>query len=88
MLMSTSDCYIFYTYTKDHFFATGKIKSEINDWLEKLKEANVYIKVPLRFPLQIEDLACTPTICNGGHNVLGNIYMALREAVSLFYLMC
>lgn len=79
--MNTRDRYIFYTYTRENFYGTGKTKMEMTPWLESLKKSNVFFKAPLRFPIKKSDLADTPIIPGNGHNVLGIIYMALRESV-------
>lgn len=80
--MKTGNKYIIYTYVKEHFYATGTPMHEIQDWINMSSRANFYIKLPLRFPVIYQDLQYVPWMPNNGHNVLGLIYMALREAVS------
>ncbi|KAI6172465.1 NADAR domain-containing protein [Aphelenchoides besseyi] len=79
-LMATNDKMICYTYAKDQFYAAGCSMNDFLDWFQRCGNSNFYFKFPVRLPLRCADLACLPNIMDG-YNVLGAIYMSIRETL-------
>jgi len=77
-LTATGSQIMVYCFIKDTFFGSGEKMQDLQSWFEGCCTVNVHFKYPRSFPLVFSDLACTPRI-GLGYNVLGTIYMALRE---------
>ncbi|KAI6197557.1 NADAR domain-containing protein [Aphelenchoides besseyi] len=80
MLMGTNTKMICYTYAKDQFYGTGCLMNSFLDWFQRCGNSNFFFQFPIRLPLRRSDLACLPNIMDG-YNVLGAIYMSIRETL-------
>lgn len=80
--MATKNRFIVCTDIRDHFYAAGVIDRGVETWAKEQARQGTIVKIPRRFPLQPEDLGYLPDI-KGGRNVLGSIYMVLRDKVDI-----
>ncbi|KAI1712475.1 hypothetical protein DdX_09561 [Ditylenchus destructor] len=81
-LVETGDKLIVQSYVGDDFFGAGAAAKEIKDWASKMEKNKVSVKVPTDYPLTSETLKHVPVIGKKGRNVLGIIYMILREKMN------
>lgn len=81
-LVETGDKMIVQSYVGDDFFGAGAAAKAVKDWAEKMEKNKVSIKIPIGYPLTSETLKHVPVIGKQGRNVLGVIYMILREKMN------
>ncbi|KAL3108528.1 hypothetical protein niasHT_015450 [Heterodera trifolii] len=77
-ITSTADKLIVHSYNGDDFFGAGVPAKYVNDWCGGMEQNKVSLKYPMEFPLTADNVKYVPLIAKG-KNVLGAIYMILRE---------
>lgn len=77
-LLESEDKLLVHCFGGDDFYASGCNHKYIQDWARSMKTNKVQLKIPLEFPLTSEMVYSIPKF-GLGRNVLGVIYMQLRE---------
>uniref|UniRef100_A0A183CH85 DUF1768 domain-containing protein n=1 Tax=Globodera pallida TaxID=36090 RepID=A0A183CH85_GLOPA len=80
-ITSTADKLIVHSYNGDDFFGTGVPAKYVKDWCSGMEQNKVSLKYPMEFPLTGDNVKYVPVIAKG-KNVLGAIYMILREKIN------
>lgn len=80
-ITSTGDKIIVQSFAGDDFYGAGTPAKYVKDWLSGLEKNKVSLKFPMEFPLDQETVKYVPVI-GKGKNVLGAIYMILREKIN------
>uniref|UniRef100_A0A914GZZ5 NADAR domain-containing protein n=1 Tax=Globodera rostochiensis TaxID=31243 RepID=A0A914GZZ5_GLORO len=80
-ITSTADKLIVHSYNGDDFFGTGVPAKYVKDWCSGMEQNKVSLKYPMEFPLTGDSVKYVPVIAKG-KNVLGAIYMILREKIN------
>jgi predicted NAD-dependent protein-ADP-ribosyltransferase YbiA (DUF1768 family) len=80
-LIHTGNKIIAHTYAGDDFFGTGCPIKYVKDWCGGMEKNKVSLKFPMTFPLTPETVKNVPVFAKG-RNVLGVIYMLLREKIN------
>uniref|UniRef100_A0A183BWV2 DUF1768 domain-containing protein n=1 Tax=Globodera pallida TaxID=36090 RepID=A0A183BWV2_GLOPA len=80
-ITSTADKLIVHSYSGDDFFGTGVRAKYVKDWCSGMEQNKVSLKYPMEFPLTGDNVKYVPVIAKG-KNVLGAIYMILREKIN------
>ncbi|VDD92454.1 unnamed protein product [Enterobius vermicularis] len=77
-LLESEDKLLVHCFGGDDFYASGCNHKYIQDWARSMKSNKVQLKIPLEFPLTSEMVYSIPKF-GLGRNVLGVIYIQLRE---------
>uniref|UniRef100_A0A8R1TJ61 NADAR domain-containing protein n=1 Tax=Onchocerca volvulus TaxID=6282 RepID=A0A8R1TJ61_ONCVO len=77
-LMDSGDKLLVHCFGGDDFYASACNHNYIQDWAKSMQSNKVMIKIPMEFPLTNETVLSIPKF-GLGRNVLGVIYMQLRE---------
>ncbi|CAG9529544.1 unnamed protein product [Cercopithifilaria johnstoni] len=77
-LMESGDKLLVHCFGGDDFYASACSHNYIQDWAKSMQNNKVMIKIPMEFPLTNETVLSIPKF-GLGRNVLGVIYMQLRE---------
>lgn len=77
-LLDSGDSLLVHCFGGDDFYASACNYKYIQDWARSMQNNKVVIKLPLEFPLTGETVLSIPKF-GLGRNVLGVIYMQLRE---------
>ncbi|KAL3108476.1 hypothetical protein niasHT_015398 [Heterodera trifolii] len=80
-ITSTADKLIVHSYNGDDFFGAGVPAKYVNDWCGGMEQNKVSLKYPMEFPLTADNVKYVPLIAKG-RNVLGAIYMILRDKIN------
>ncbi|KAH7723167.1 Protein F40F8.11 b [Aphelenchoides avenae] len=80
-LVDTGDKVIVHSYAGDDFFGTGCPIKYVKDWCTGMQKNKVSLKFRMFFPLTPETVKNVPIFAKG-RNVLGVIYMILREKIN------
>uniref|UniRef100_A0A183D892 Reverse transcriptase domain-containing protein n=1 Tax=Gongylonema pulchrum TaxID=637853 RepID=A0A183D892_9BILA len=78
--LDSGDKLLVHCFGGDDFYATACNNKYIQDWAKSMQNNKVMIKIPMEFPLTSEAVLSIPKF-GLGRNVLGVIYMQLREMV-------
>uniref|UniRef100_A0A0N5AMG9 DUF1768 domain-containing protein n=1 Tax=Syphacia muris TaxID=451379 RepID=A0A0N5AMG9_9BILA len=81
-LLESDDKLLVHCFGGDDFYASGCNHKYIQDWARSMKANKVQLKIPMEFPLTSEMVLSIPKF-GLGRNVLGVIYMQLREMYKL-----
>jgi len=81
-LVNTGEKIIAHTFAGDDFFGTGVPFKYVKDWASGMEQNKSSMKIPMSFPLTPESVKSVPVLAKG-RNVLGVIYMILREKFNL-----
>uniref|UniRef100_A0AC34R3L1 NADAR domain-containing protein n=1 Tax=Panagrolaimus sp. JU765 TaxID=591449 RepID=A0AC34R3L1_9BILA len=81
-LLETGEKLIVHSFASDDFFGSGCPVKYIKDWSESMVKSGIILKYPISFPLTIATTKYVPTLAKG-RNMLGAIYIALREQIKL-----
>jgi predicted NAD-dependent protein-ADP-ribosyltransferase YbiA (DUF1768 family) len=79
-VLATGDKIVCHPFPLDDFFGTGCPIKYVKDWAESMQQKDAKLKFPVCFPLTNKIAKSVPSIAKG-RNMLGAIYMALREQV-------
>ncbi|KAM3719160.1 Uncharacterized protein ACO02O_11070 [Dirofilaria immitis] len=77
-LTDSGDKLLVHCFGGDDFYASACNHNYIQDWAKSMQNNKVMIKIPMEFPLTNETVLSIPKF-GLGRNVLGVIYMQLRE---------
>lgn len=80
-LTSTGEKIIVQSFAGDDFYGAGTPAKYVKDWLSGMEKNKASLKFPMEFPLNGETVKYVPVI-GKGKNVLGAIYMILREKIN------
>uniref|UniRef100_A0A914YQ98 NADAR domain-containing protein n=1 Tax=Panagrolaimus superbus TaxID=310955 RepID=A0A914YQ98_9BILA len=79
-LLATGDKIICHPFPLDDFFGTGCPVKYVTDWATSMQQKDTKLKFPVSFPLTTTTAKNVPSIAKG-RNMLGAIYIALREQI-------
>jgi predicted NAD-dependent protein-ADP-ribosyltransferase YbiA (DUF1768 family) len=79
-LLATADKIICHPFPLDDFFGTGCPVKYVTDWATSMQQKDAKLKFPISFPLTTKTAKNVPSVAKG-RNMLGAIYIALREQI-------